>query len=238
MKKLSHAMMGVLLISAVWFFAAKPAIAQDPTKVAGDIYKVLLENDRVRVLEARLKPGDKTAVHAHPANVVYSFNDAKAKFTPAGGKGTIRAMKAGAVLWNPAETHVSENAGKTEARVLLFEMKKLGRHGTAARGADPVKVDPAHFKVRVNNASVRVLEFRAKPGEKVPMHTHPAYVTYNFTGGKTTFTFPDGKTAERDAAADSVTWNESEAHAAQVGDTEAHSLLVELKSHSAKSKNK
>lgn len=238
MKKLEQTIMGVLLVSAVSVLAARPAMAQDPAKVAGDIYKVLLENDRVRVLEAKLKPGDKTALHSHPANIVYSFGDSKAKFTPAGGKGMIRALKAGAVLWNPPETHVSENVGKTEARVLLFELKKLGRHGTAASGADPVKADPAHFKVRLNNASVRVLEFRAKPGEKVPMHTHPAYVTYNFTGGKTTFTLADGKTAERDAAADSVTWNESEAHAAQVGDTETHSLLVEFKAHRGKSKGK
>ena len=236
MKELSRAIMGVLLVSVVSIFAARPAMAQDPAKVAGDIYKVVLENDRVRVLEAKLKPGDKTARHSHPANVVYSFTDSKAKFTPAGGKGTIRPLKADGLLWNPPETHVSENAGKTDAHVLLFELKKLGRHGTAAGGADPVKADPAHFKVRLNNASVRVLEFRAKPGEKVPMHTHPAYVTYNFSGGKTTFTFPDGKTVERDATAGSVTWNESEAHAAQVGDTEAHSLMVEFKAHSGKSK--
>jgi quercetin dioxygenase-like cupin family protein len=90
--------------------------------------------------------------------------------------------------------------------------------------------------VRLNNASVRVLEFRAKPGEKLPMHTHPAYVNYNFTGGKTTFTFPDGKTAVRDSAAGSVTWNESEAHAGQIGDTESHGLLVEFKAHRGKSK--
>ena len=238
MKKLNRAIMGVLLVSAFAVLAARPAMAQDPAKVAGDTYKVLLENDRVRVLEAKLKPGDKTAMHSHPTNIVYSFSDAKAKFTPAGGKGIVRPLKGGAVLWNPPETHVSENVGKTEARVLLFELKKLGRHGTSVRGADPVAADPAHFKVLLNNASVRVLEFRAKPGTKVPMHTHPAYVTYNFAGGKSTFTLSDGKTVERDAAADSVTWSESEAHAAQVGDTEAHSLLVEFKAHRGKSKGK
>jgi quercetin dioxygenase-like cupin family protein len=229
MKELSRAIMGVLLVSVVSVFAARPAMGQDPAKVAGDIYKVLLENDRVRVLEAKLKPGDKTALHSHPANIIYSFTDSKAKFAPSGGKATIRPMKAGAVLWSPPETHVSENAGKTEAHVLIFELKKLGRHGTQASGADPVKADPAHFKVRLNNASVRVLEFRGKPGDKFPMHSHPDYVAYTFSGGKTTYSFPDGKTAERQVTAGNATWNESETHAGQIGDTETHTLLVELK---------
>jgi len=96
MKELSRAIMGVLLVGVVSVFAARPAMGQDPAKVAGDIYKVLLENDRVRVLEAKLKPGDKTALHSHPANIIYSFTDSKAKFTPSGGKGTIRPMRAAA----------------------------------------------------------------------------------------------------------------------------------------------
>ncbi len=235
MKKLSRAIMGVLLVSAVSVFAAKPAMAQDPAKVAADIYKVVLENDRVRVLEAKLKPGDKTALHSHPANIIYAFTDSKAKFTPAGGKGTIRALKAGAVLWGPPETHVSENAGKTEAHVLIVELKG-GKSGKMAKGADPVKVDPKHFKVRLNNARVRVLEFTAKPGDKFPMHSHPDYVAYTFSGGKTTYSFPDGKTAERQVTAGNATWNESETHAGQIGDTETHTLLVELKATRAKPK--
>lgn len=174
MKKVSRVITSVLFVGAVSVFASRPAMAQDPATVAADIYKVVLENDRGRVPDAKLKPGDKSALHSHPANVVYAFTDARARFTAASGKGAIRALRAGSVLWNPAEIHASENVGKTEARVLIFELKKLGRHGTAVKGADPVKVAPANFKVRLNNASVRVLEFRAKPGAKFPMHMHPA----------------------------------------------------------------
>ncbi len=226
--------MGAVLGMFFLALATKPAMAQDPVKIAPEQYKVVLENDRVRVLEAHLRPGEKTAMHSHPANVVYSLTDSKTKFTPAGGKGTVRTMKAGSAIWAPPETHATVNTGTTEAHVVIFEFKTLGKHGKAASGPDPVKADPSHFKVLLNNASVRVLEFRAKPGDKVPMHSHPSYITYNIGGGKTIFTFPDGKTAERDAVAGSVTWNESEAHAAQVGGTEGHSILVELKAHREK----
>jgi hypothetical protein len=43
----------------------------DPVKVAPKMYKVLLENHRVRVLEARVKPGVTAPMHSHPGSVVY-----------------------------------------------------------------------------------------------------------------------------------------------------------------------
>jgi hypothetical protein len=54
--------------------------AQDPVKTSPQYYKVLLENDQVRVLEYRLKPGEKEAMHSHPAGVVYVLSGAALKF--------------------------------------------------------------------------------------------------------------------------------------------------------------
>jgi beta-alanine degradation protein BauB len=41
---------------------------------------------------------------------------------------------------------------------------------------DPVKVDPMHYCVLFENAHMRVLEYRDEPGDKAPMHSHPAYI--------------------------------------------------------------
>lgn len=38
---------------------------------------------------------------------------------------------------------------------------------------DPVKLSPQYYKVRLDNARVRVLEYHLKPGEKEMMHSHP-----------------------------------------------------------------
>ncbi len=43
----------------------------DPVKVSSKQYKVLLENDDVRVLEMSLKAGDKDTQHSHPSETVY-----------------------------------------------------------------------------------------------------------------------------------------------------------------------
>jgi len=100
------------------------ATAQDPVKVAPNIYKVLLENDRVRVLEFRLKPGEKDPMHSHPSMIVYFLSSFKLKFTLPDGKTTDAEGKPGGVLWSEAVTHAPENVGTTEAHVLVVELKE------------------------------------------------------------------------------------------------------------------
>ena len=55
--------------------------AQDLVKTSPQYYKVPLENDQVRVLEYRLKAGEKEAMHSHPAGVVYVLSGGKLKFS-------------------------------------------------------------------------------------------------------------------------------------------------------------
>ena len=61
-------------------FGARAVLAQDPVKVAPDAYKVLLDNERVRVLSVTMKPGGKSPMHSHPANIVYTLNDSKVRW--------------------------------------------------------------------------------------------------------------------------------------------------------------
>lgn len=210
-------------------FCAASAMAQDPAKVAPDIYKVLLDNASVRVLEVSGKAGQKAAMHRHPNYVVYSLADGSVKHTDPKGAVADSSLKAGQAMWRDAESHASEVV--SDIRVLLFELKAPA--GRARRGggggADPAATDPAHFKVLLDNEHVRVLDFNASPGDKIAMHWHPDYVTYSISGGKTTFSFPKGKDVVSDAKPGDAAWHKSENHAGQIGDTAQHVLLVEIK---------
>jgi quercetin dioxygenase-like cupin family protein len=106
------------------------------------------------------------------------------------------------------------------------------------RSQDPVKVAPNHFKVLLENERVRLLDFHSKAGEKIPMHSHPAYIAYGIAGaGKTKFTTPDGKVREAPAEPGRAAWNEAETHASEfVGTGEVHVLMVELKEPTSKAK--
>jgi quercetin dioxygenase-like cupin family protein len=53
----------------------------------------------------------------------------------------------------------------------LVSLVLLGSGAVFAQ--DPVKIDPGHYKVVFENASVRVLKIGYAPGAKSPMHQHP-----------------------------------------------------------------
>ena len=102
---------------------AGPVLAQDPARSDGDKYKVLLENDQVRVLEYKDLPGQKTDPHVHPRFVVYAVQPFKRRLTLGDGRVLTRDFKAGDVLYSNGETHVGENIGSTPTHVILIEMK-------------------------------------------------------------------------------------------------------------------
>src|SRR3989475_9730487 len=103
-----------------------------------------------------------------------------------------------------------------------------------ARAQDPVQVAPNNFKVLLENDQVRVIDFHSKGGEKIPMHSHPAYLTYDISGGGATkFTAPDGKTTEAPNEPGRTTWHQALTHASEAT-AQVHALLVELKTQPAK----
>ncbi len=96
----------------------------DAAIVASETYKVYLENDRVRVLEYRIKPGKKDATHSHPDFLVYALTPVKYKLYLPDGKTIDSEAKAGEVFFSEAETHAYENVGSTEAHGFLIELKE------------------------------------------------------------------------------------------------------------------
>jgi quercetin dioxygenase-like cupin family protein len=96
--------------------------------------------------------------------------------------------------------------------------------------ADPVKVDPQHYKVEFENESVRVLRISYGPGEKSVMHYHPNAVAVFLTDGMSRMTTPDGKSQDMPVKAGVTTWTPAGSHLPQnVGDKPFELILVEMK---------
>jgi len=95
---------------------------------------------------------------------------------------------------------------------------------------DPVKVDPKHYKVELENEQVRVLRITYGPGEKSVMHEHPGSVAVFLTDGKVKFTLPDGKSQETTSKAGSTVWEAAGKHLPEnTGGKPFELILVELK---------
>lgn len=104
-------------------FLCSAAQAADPVHSDGDKYKVMFENDRVRVLEYRDRPGERTHQHMHPAFVLYAVTPFKRKIALPDGKQIIREFKGGEIMWSETQTHIGENVGDTPTHVIMVEMK-------------------------------------------------------------------------------------------------------------------
>jgi hypothetical protein len=115
---------GSFVISGAAAVASRGPSVQDPVQQSPEFYRVLLENDEVRVLEYRLKPGQKEPLHSHPDGVVYGFNDSKIRVTSADGKVSQSAGRAGDVFWRKSVTHALENVGNTDVHSLAVEIKR------------------------------------------------------------------------------------------------------------------
>lgn len=116
LKIMTLSLFTVLLLAAT-------AMAQDPVPTYPDNYKVLAENDRVRVLDFKLRKGAKETFHSHPAAVTYVLAPFKIRFSFPDGTTRIREAKAGDVFFGEALVHASENIGDTDAHGILVEMK-------------------------------------------------------------------------------------------------------------------
>lgn len=96
---------------------------QDPLIVNAKTIALKLENSRVRVLEATIKPGDKEKTHSHPAYVIYVIAGGKFRNHAEDGTVTDGEFKTGDVIYREPVTHWAENIGDTTIRLELVELK-------------------------------------------------------------------------------------------------------------------
>jgi quinol monooxygenase YgiN/quercetin dioxygenase-like cupin family protein len=112
-----------LLVALSRSAAAQVPAGEDPVPRYPGNYKVLVENDRVRVLDFRLRRGDTEAFHSHPAHVLYVLEPFTVRFKLPDGRTITREAKAGDVLFSEAVTHSPTNIGSTDAHGILVELK-------------------------------------------------------------------------------------------------------------------
>ena len=95
----------------------------DPTETNPDLYRVIFENDRVRVLEYQDQPGDATTPHAHPDSVMYTLTSFQRRLAH-GDEHRDVDLAAGTVRWLDAQQHHGENIGDTSSHAIFIELKE------------------------------------------------------------------------------------------------------------------
>jgi quercetin dioxygenase-like cupin family protein len=93
-----------------------------PVTTNPDNYKVIFENDQVRVLEYTNKPGHFTIPHDHPDSVMYTLSSFRRRLISDKGQAEVE-IKAGTTAWLAAQKHTGENIGNTDTHVIFVELE-------------------------------------------------------------------------------------------------------------------
>jgi len=121
--KLEKSLLLAAAAATMLLLSPQRAPAQDPAVVNAKTIRVKLENDRIRVLEAVLAPGEKEQLHSHPAYVIYVIAGGKVRNHAADGKVSEAEFAAGDTIYRDPLTHWAENIGTTTIRLVLVELK-------------------------------------------------------------------------------------------------------------------
>jgi hypothetical protein len=95
----------------------------DPVQTDPGLYKLVFENERVRVLEYRDHPGDRTSMHSHPDMVIIPLSTFRRRLTLDDGRTVEVEKRAHDAGWVPAMAHAGENIGDTDSHSLFVELK-------------------------------------------------------------------------------------------------------------------
>ena len=115
-------------------------------------------------------------------------------------------------------------------RLLFSALFVLAIAVPAALAQDPTKVDAKHYKVEFQNSRVRIVRAHYGPHEKSVMHNHPDLVAIFQTDGRVKFTYPNGKTEERDMKAGQALWTPATRHLPEnLTDNDMEVILIEFK---------
>ncbi len=210
--------------------ASGQAAGVDAVRVSPGKYKILLENDHVRVIEYAIDPGEQDEWHTHPPKVSYVLSGGKLRITVADSSAfDVDETPASATWMNAVPLHTARNIGLTPVRIILVEPRS-GQFAKAASEDDPAVVNPTSIEVLLENESVRVMEATLPPGFRETIHAHPGYVMYILDGGTVRLHMADGRTRDSEFRGGNVFFSDPIRHWAEnTGTTTIRVLLVELR---------
>lgn len=106
-------------------------MTNDPAVTNPDLYKIVFENDRVRVLEYNDRPGDRTTPHQHPDSVMITLSDFDRRLV-VGDRSREVSLVANQAMWLPAQTHAGENIGTSDTHTIFVELKDSSSAATSS----------------------------------------------------------------------------------------------------------
>lgn len=88
-----------------------------------DHMKVILDNEKVQVMQVEIPPGTVIPMHQDPENVGYVLSGGKMEITQEGQEPKVMDLNEGEAMYMPAESHMIKNVGTTTVKLVVTTLK-------------------------------------------------------------------------------------------------------------------
>jgi hypothetical protein len=159
------------IFGVLGFLLASVSLALTQTSASS---MVMHDNDHVRVVTTTLQPQQPTPLPEPGRHrlVVY-LDDGRLRRTAPDGSGEVLDIKSGDVRWVAMTGGgTRENLSERLIRFVEIELKGKRQPAVVVPVLDPIKVDPKHWSLVLENDHVRVARVRFGPNEEGVRHTH------------------------------------------------------------------
>ena len=171
-----------------------------PEEVSPDVYKVLLDNEDVKVLEVTFKPGQSDNMHDHYPVTFYLLQGGKAQVTMPDGTVNEREIPSGFTGHQLEKVrHQVKNIGDSTIKLILVERKReQSTNYSEEKLILPEEVSPDRYEVLLENEDIKAVMVTFPPGQGDNMHEHGVTTYYAVKGGKMQNILADGTVNEMD----------------------------------------
>jgi quercetin dioxygenase-like cupin family protein len=187
-----------------------------------------IENNWVRVERVKRDRAIESFV-AHGPSVLVYLTDVHLRMTDMMGVSNEINQQAGGVSYVAGGSQQVENLSGQPLEAVYIELRQQPSQAAPVL-LDPVRLDPQHHIVLLENDRVRVIRTILEPHLKAPMHEHSHYVVVYQTELHTTMAMADGRNIDNVRRPGEIAWRDALKHATEnVGDRTAMEIQVELK---------
>lgn len=184
-----------------------------------------LHNDKVRVFETRLAPGEwETVAGRHPSVLVY-FAGTDVKLSFAAGAARRQKIERGQAVPEPESLRAIANAGPVPLHYVRVEFLTGGSTETwRMTGLPP------NYKMIFENRYSRTYNIRVPAHGREPQHTHHDRVIVCLSGATLEHILPDGRVQPSTLETGQIAWRPGQTHIGHnLGDTDLWVVAIEPK---------
>lgn len=146
------------------------AAGQDPAKISPEAYKLVLENETVRIFRVGGPAGNKVPMHDHPDHLAIALAPGKVQIIPRDGKPETLDMANETASYVPAGAHESANVGSAPLDAIVIELK-----ADPGKAEIPSSREDMNLKVLAEGPKAVVYRVTAEPSFQEPAGTTHDY---------------------------------------------------------------